>query len=286
MKINKKPIRVIPKLDIKGPNVVKGVQMEGLRVVGEPEQLSNLYYNDGADELFFTDIVASLYGRNALLEVISKMSKNIFVPLTVGGGLRSLKDIYEVLRSGADKVSINSQAIKNPKFIEEAVKEFGSSTITITIETNLYNKSNYVFYNNGRDSTNLNPLNWAKECTDRGAGEIFLYSILKDGTGSGFDIELIKNFKEQISVPIVIGGGAGTSSDLENLYKIDFISGVAVSSILHYSNLNNELGKKQSNEEKSGNFEYLKKKEKNKNFEKMNIKKIKKILSNNFTTTL
>ena len=226
MKINKKPIRVIPKLDIKGPNVVKGVQMEGLRVVGEPEQLSNLYYNEGADELFFTDIVASLYGRNALLEVISKMSKNIFVPLTVGGGLRSLKDIYEVLRSGADKVSINSQAIKNPKFIEEAVKEFGSSTITITIETNLYNKSNYVFYNNGRDSTNLNPLNWAKECTDRCRRDI-LYSILKDGTGSGFDIELIKNFKEQINVSnIVIGGEPGTSSDLENLYKIDFISGV------------------------------------------------------------
>jgi|TARA_E500000178_G_scaffold333935_1_gene369356 cyclase len=284
MDLNKKPIRVIPKLDIKGSNVVKGVQMEGLRVVGEPEELANLYYNNGADELFFTDIVASLYGRNALLDVISRMSKNIFVPLTVGGGLRTLKDIYMVLRSGADKVSINSQAIKNPKFIAEAVKEFGSSTITITIETNLYNKSNYVFYNNGRDSTKLNPLNWAKECIDRGAGEIFLYSILKDGTGSGFDIEMIKNFNKQINVPIIIGGGAGTSLDLENLSKIDFISGVALSSILHYSNL--KKGKdKDFNSKKDGNFEYLKKNKKNNKFEKMNIKKIKKILSNNFTTT-
>ena len=284
MDLNKKPIRVIPKLDIKGSNVVKGVQMEGLRVVDEPEELANLYYNNGADELFFTDIVASLYGRNALLDVISRMSKNIFVPLTVGGGLRTLKDIYMVLRSGADKVSINSQAIKNPKFIAEAVKEFGSSTITITIETNLYNKSNYVFYNNGRDSTKLNPLNWAKECIDRGAGEIFLYSILKDGTGSGFDIEMIKNFNKQINVPIIIGGGAGTSLDLENLSKIDFISGVALSSILHYSNL--KKGKdKDFNSKKDGNFEYLKKNKKNNKFEKMNIKKIKKILSNNFTTT-
>ena len=285
MNKKKKTIRVIPKLDIKGSNVVKGVQMEGLRVVGEPEYLANLYYNSGADELFFTDVVASLYGRNALLDVISKMSKNIFIPLTVGGGLRSLKDIYMVLRSGADKVSINSQAIKNPKFIEEASKEFGSSTITITIETNLYNKSNYVFYNNGRDFTNLDPLNWAKECIDRGAGEIFLYSILKDGTGLGFDLNLIEKFKKEINVPMVVGGGAGTSLDLENLSKVDFINGIVLSSILHYSNLNREVSTSNEGYKGDGNFEYLKSNNRNKNFEKMNIKKIKKILSNNFTTT-
>lgn len=285
MYLNKKPIRVIPKLDIKGPNVVKGVQMEGLRIVGEPESMSNFYYDEGADELILTDIVASLYGRNALFNVISKMSKNIFVPLTVGGGLRTLKDIYKVLRSGADKISISSQAIKEPKFIEEAVKEFGSSTITITIETNFYNEKNLVYFNNGRDITNLDPLEWAKECENRGAGEIFLYSIKKDGTGLGFDTELIKNFKNRLNIPLIIGGGAGSSLDLENLADIDFISGIALSSILHYSNIGRESAQNKKKFKEDGNFNYLRNKNKNQKFEKISINKIKKSLSENFNTT-
>ena len=130
----KKQFRVIPKIEIKGENVVKGIQMEGLRVLANPEELASFYYNNGADEIFFTDVVASLYGRNALLNVISSVSKHLFIPLTVGGGIRNIKDIYNVLRAGADKVCINSGAIKNKDFINEAVKEFGSSTIVVSIE--------------------------------------------------------------------------------------------------------------------------------------------------------
>lgn len=276
----KKQFRIIPKIEIKGENVVKGIQMEGLRVLANPEELASYYYKNGADEIFFTDVVASLYGRNALLNIISKVSKDLFIPMTVGGGLKSLKDIYNVLRAGADKVCINSGAIKNKNFIDEAVKEFGSSTIVVSVEVNLYGNEYYVFYKNGKEKTNLKPNDWIKECVDRGAGEISLFSINKDGSGSGFDFNLLKKIEDNLRVPLLLGGGAGKKEHFDKLLDIDNIDGVTLSSILHFSAMDKIKFKKKANTE--GNLNFLSKKQKNKNFEETSILEIKKKLQNKY----
>ena len=188
-----KTIRIIPRLDIKGPNLVKGIHLEGLRVLGKPEFFAELYYRQGADELIFQDIVASLYQRNSLIEIIKRTAEKIFIPLTVGGGIRNLEDINRVLRAGADKVSINTAAIANPNFINEASRAFGSSTIVIAVEAIKQPNNSYLAYtDNGREHTDVEVLAWVKEAEERGAGEILLTSIDKEGTGQGYDIDLIK----------------------------------------------------------------------------------------------
>lgn len=276
----KKQFRVIPKIEIKGENVVKGIQMEGLRVLANPEELALFYYKNGADEIFFTDVVASLYGRNALLNVISNVSKHLFIPLTVGGGLRSIKDIYNVLRAGADKVCINSGAIKNKDFINEAVKEFGSSTIVVSIEVNIFENDYFVFFNNGKEKTDLKPKDWIKECVDRGAGEISLFSINKDGTGSGFDFNLIEKIDHNLKVPLLFGGGAGKKDHFNKFLELDKVDGVTLSSILHYSAMDKVKFKKKNKTE--GNFNFLYKKQKNLNFEEISIFDIKKKLKKKY----
>ena len=186
-----KYIRIIPRLDIKGPNLVKGIHLEGLRVLGKPEDFAKLYYEQGADELIYQDTVASLYQRNSLTDIITKTAKNIFIPITVGGGLRTLDDINKVLRAGADKVAINTAAIKNPNFITEASRAFGSSTIVVAIETIKQPNNSYLAYtDNGREYTGVDAISWAKEVEEHGAGEILLTSIDQEGTGNGFDLEL------------------------------------------------------------------------------------------------
>ena len=168
-----KYIRIIPRLDIKGPNLVKGIHLEGLRVLGKPENFAQLYYEQGADELIYQDTVASLYQRNNLTEIITRTAKNIFIPLTVGGGLRDVKDINKVLRAGADKVAINTAAINNPNFINKASKAFGSSTIVVAVEAIKQKDNSYLAYtDNGREYTNVEVLSWVKEAEERGAGEI------------------------------------------------------------------------------------------------------------------
>jgi cyclase len=226
-------IRIIPRLDIKGPNLVKGINLEGLRVLGNPEDYVKFYYESGADELIFQDVVASLYGRNSLHEVISRMSKKMFVPITVGGGLRTLDDIKEVLRAGADKVTLNSAAIRNPKFIQEASMKFGSSTIVISIETIKYNGHYLAFVDNGREETGLDVVSWALKCQELGAGELLITSVDRDGTGKGYDLELLELITKAVSIPVVVNGGAG---EFENLNKSVLIgaSGLAIASGLHY----------------------------------------------------
>jgi len=188
----KENIRIIPRLDIKGPNLVKGIHLEGLRVLGKPEQFARSYYEQGADELLYMDVVASLYGRNSLLNIIEDTAKNIFIPLTVGGGIRSLEDIQKILRAGADKVSINTAAIRNPELIQSAANKFGSSTIVVAIEALLMPNGKYeAFTDNGREPTGVNVFEWALRAEKLGAGEIMVTSIDKEGTGKGFDVELI-----------------------------------------------------------------------------------------------
>ncbi|MEO8679073.1 MAG: imidazole glycerol phosphate synthase cyclase subunit, partial [Vicinamibacterales bacterium] len=183
--------RIIPRLDIKGPNLVKGVHLEGLRVLGQPEAFARWYSEGGADELIYLDVVASLYGRNSLLDFVSRTSAEIFIPLTVGGGLRSLDDIRAVLCAGADKVALNTAAVADPALITAAAHRFGSSAIVITIEAIETAPGKYeAFTNNGREATGLDAVLWAERAVSLGAGEVLLTSVDREGTGRGFDLAL------------------------------------------------------------------------------------------------
>lgn len=249
--------RIIPRLDIKGPNLVKGIHLEGLRVLGKPEDFANYYYEEGADELIFQDTVASLYERNNLSEIISRTAENIFIPLTVGGGIRCLEDINSVLRAGADKISINTAAIKNPDFINDASSSFGSSTIVVAIEAIKQNDNSYLAYtDNGREHTGIDVKKWAIEVQDRGAGEILLTSIDKDGTGNGFDNELILSISESVTIPIIAHGGAATPNHISDAILNYGADAVAIASMLHYSE-NNFDNQSNFNFKDEGNIEFL-----------------------------
>lgn len=230
-----KNIRIIPRLDIKGPNLVKGIHLEGLRVLGKPEEFARYYYENGADELIYLDVVASLYGRNSLLDIVQKTAKKIFIPLTVGGGLRTLDDIKAVLRAGADKVSLNTVAVKNPEIVKKAAKRFGSSTILISIEAVKQENGQYLaFTDNGREYTGLDVLAWAKRMERLGAGEIMLTSVDREGTGLGYDIELTKKVSEAVSIPVIACGGAGKVEHLQEVIAQGKADAVSLASMLHY----------------------------------------------------
>jgi len=255
-----KNIRIIPRLDIKGPNLVKGINLEGLRVLGKPEQFARYYYESGADELIYIDVVASLYNRNSLHDIIIRTAKEIFISLTVGGGLRTVEDIRQVLRVGADKVSLNTAAVKNPQIIKEASIKFGSSTIVISIEAIKHPDGRYFVYtNNGREYTGKEVLEWAKQVEEIGAGEILLTSVDREGTGLGYDIELTKMVASAVSIPVIACGGAGKMEDVKEVITIGEADAVSMASILHYdfvkkfdvSKLNPEHFKEE------GNIEYL-----------------------------
>lgn len=232
-----KRTRIIARLDVKGPNVVKGIQLEGLRVVGNPNQLARKYYQDGADELLYIDIVASLYNRNNLTHIIEETTKHgFFVPITVGGGIRSLEDIKTILRSGADKVAINTAAVKNPDLLREASRIFGSSTIVLSIEAKKTGPGKWEAYtDNGREKTGLDVVTWAQHAVRLGVGEILLTSVDRDGTKLGFDLELVKAVTDVVLVPVVISGGAGTLSHLEECLQDKKIDGIALGTLLHYN---------------------------------------------------
>lgn len=253
-----KTIRIIPKLDIKGPNLVKGIHLEGLRVLGKPENFAKYYYEGNADELLYVDVVASLYNRNSLHDIISKTAEEIFIPLTVGGGIRSIEDIRSVLRAGADKVSLNTAAIKNPSLINEAAEIFGSSTITISIEAIKQSDSKYLAYtDNGREYTGIEVLKWAKQVESLGAGEIVLTSIDKEGTGEGFDYELTKMVSQNVSIPVVACGGAGSAEDVYRVIMQGGADAVIMASVLHYDFIQKHEVATDFKEE--GNIEFLKK---------------------------
>lgn len=228
-------IRIIPRLDIKGPNLVKGIHLEGLRVLGKPEQFAKYYYECGADELIYIDVVASLYGRNSLLDIIERTSKEIFIPLTVGGGLRSIEDIRTVLRAGADKVSLNTAAINRPELITEASRRFGSSTVLISIEAIKRPDGTYEAYtDNGRDSTGIDAMEWAVRAEELGAGEIMVTSIDQEGTGKGYDLELTKRIATSVGIPVIACGGAGDLNHIKDVISSGRADAVSMASVLHY----------------------------------------------------
>lgn len=229
-------VRIIPRLDIKGSNLVKGIHLEGLRVLGKPEAFARYYYEQGADELLYIDIVASLYQRNSLLEVVKRTSREIFIPLTVGGGLRSLDDIRDVLRGGADKVSLNTAALRQPDLISEAARRFGSSTIVISIEAKKMPDGAYEAYvDNGRERTGIEVFAWARRVAELGAGEIMITSIDREGTGKGFDLDLTRRVAQMVSIPVIACGGAGNVNHVREVITDGMADAVSVASLLHYN---------------------------------------------------
>jgi cyclase len=275
----KKNVRIIPRLDIKGPNLVKGIRLEGLRVLGKPEVFAKFYYQNGADELFFQDTVASLYDRNNLHDIISKTAKEIFIPLTVGGGIRNIDDIKRVLRAGADKVSINTAAIKRPLFIKEASEKYGSSTIVVSIEAILDQDGIYRAYtDNGREITGLNVIEWAQQVEELGAGEIVITSVDREGTGTGFDINLTKMITDLVSIPVIAHGGCADADNLVRLIEITDVDAVCISSILHYEMV--KTFKLENIYKEEGNISFLQSKKTFGKIRSCNLKDLKKKLIN------
>lgn len=269
----KKKIRIIPRLEIKNGSLIKGINLEGLRVLGDPFEFAKTYYNQGADEIVYTDVVASLYGTSNISKFIKRTARDLFIPLTVGGGIKSLHDIEIMLNNGADKVCLNSSAIENIKLIKEASKIFGSSTIVSNIEAIQIGKKYFISKSNGRDLINTSPFDWAKKLEDFGIGEILIISVNKEGLKSGFDIYLTKKISSILKIPVIACGGAGDFDHIYDVIKQTNISGVSMSSILHYNNILPFKFKKKD----TGNFHYLQniKKYKKKNI----IKKLKIFLT-------
>ena len=261
-----KTIRIIPRLDIKGPNLVKGIHLEGLRVLGKPADFANYYYENGADELMFMDVVASLFDRNSLHDIIAQTAKEIFIPITVGGGLRSISDIKEVLRAGADKVCLNTAAINNPDLIKEASRVFGSSTILIAIEAIKESENKYLAYtDNGREYTGLDVFEWAKKVEILGAGEIVITSVDNEGTKKGIDLDLVKQVSSEVNIPVIAHGGIGNYAHAVEAIKSGHADALMISSMFHYSSVN-KINSKASKIE--GNSQFL---ENNKNNKSSNI---------------
>lgn len=270
-------LRIIPRLDIKGPNLVKGMHLEGLRVLGRPEEFARYYYQKGADELIYQDVVASLYGRNSLNEIVSRTAKEVFIPLTVGGGIRSIENIAQVLRAGADKVSINTAAHENPDFVSEAAQIFGISTIVVAIEAIRQKDGSYqAFTDNGRNRTGRDVVSWAMEVEKRGAGEILITSVDREGTGTGLDFGLVESVLDLVKIPVVVHGGIGNINHILTAAEALPISGVSVASLLHYQYIQKNRNAESIKDE--GNTEFLKSKKLFSKVDPVSISKLKREL--------
>jgi cyclase len=276
-----KTIRVIPRLDIKGPNLVKGVHLEGLRALGNPSDFAKYYYNNGADELICMDVVASLYNRNSILKTIREIAKKVFIPITVGGGIRSIEDISDVLKSGADKVCINTAAINNNALISAAADKFGSSTIVVSIEAVKQDDGEYfAFTDNGREYTGVNVVEWAEKVGQLGAGEILITSVDVEGTGTGCDVDLINLISSQTNIPVIAHGGIGTFKDAVNVVNSTSVDALSMSSILHYDAVKNIKFNKE-NVKDEGNFNFLNSNRVMRNIQPCSISAIKQSLHAN-----
>ena len=228
--------RIIARLDIKGPNLIKGIHLEGLRVIGSPGERALKYYLQGIDELIYMDCVASLYGRNHLGDIVRSAAQDIFVPMTVGGGIRSVEDATQILRSGADKVAVNTAAVANPKLITDISRRFGSQCMVLSIEAKQVGPNRWeVFTDNGRERSGLDVVEWVKRGVNMGAGEILLTSVDREGTRKGFDIALVKAVTAEVSVPVIASGGMGKPEDLLEVVKDGGADAIAMADILHYN---------------------------------------------------
>ncbi|QAA94718.1 imidazole glycerol phosphate synthase subunit HisF [Pollutimonas thiosulfatoxidans] len=228
-------LRLIPRLDIKGPNLIKGIRLEGLRVVGDPQEFALRYYEAGADELIYMDIVASLYGRNNLAAIIKRAADQVFIPITVGGGIRSVDDVREMLRSGADKVAINTAAIARPALISEVSRRFGSQAMVLSIEAKQVALGKWEAYtDNGRERTGFDVVEWAARGVALGAGEVLVTSVDQEGTRKGFDVKLIRAVSEAVTVPVIASGGMGHVDHMVAVAQSGLAAAVSMASVVHY----------------------------------------------------
>jgi cyclase len=231
-------VRLIARLDIKGPNLIKGIHLEGLRVVGDPQEYARRHYEAGADELVYMDIVASLYGRNSLTEIIKRAAKDIFIPMTVGGGVRSVDDVKQLLRAGADKVAMNTAAVLRPELISEVARRFGSQCMVLSIEAKRQGAGKWEAYtDNGRERTGKDVVEWAKKGFELGAGEILLTSVDQEGTRKGFDIDLVRSVAGAVPIPVIASGGMGNTDHLVEVIRDGRADAVAMADVLHYNRI-------------------------------------------------
>ena len=228
-------VRLIARLDVKAPNLIKGIHLEGLRVIGDPNVYARRYYAQGADELVYMDIVASLYDRNNLTDIVEKATQDVFIPMTVGGGVRSVDDARKLLASGADKVAVNTAAVKRPALITEISRRFGSQAMVLSIEAKRTGSGHWeVYTDNGREHTGLNVVTWAKRGAELGAGELLLTSVDQEGTRRGFDIALVRTVTDLVSVPVIASGGMGSAQHLVDVVRDGRADAVAMADFLHY----------------------------------------------------
>jgi cyclase len=229
-------VRVIARLDIKSPNLIKGIQLEGLRKLGDPQPFVESYYAQGIDEICYMDIVASLYDRNSLEDLLRKTAENIFVPLTVGGGIRTVENAATLLQSGADKVAINTAAVRNPDLIRQISERFGSQCMVLSIEAKSTTPGKWTaFTDNGREHTNRDVIEWVQEAVELGVGEILLTSVDQEGTQKGFDLELCRAVTSVVEVPVILSGGLGSMDDAKVAVSQGRADAIAVAHALHYN---------------------------------------------------
>ena len=234
-----KNIRFIARLDVKGESLIKGIHLEGLRKVGAPGEYANRYYQQGIDEIIYMDSVASLYGRNNLLDIVSHTAENVFIPITVGGGIRSVEDTLKALHAGADKVAINTAATKRPRLITEVAERFGSQCVVLSVEAMKRSdgKAWEVSTDNGREKTGLNVVDWVQEAAALGAGEILLTSVDQEGTQRGFDRQLVRAVSGVVGIPVIASGGMGRVEDFDSVVQWAGADAVAAAHVLHYNKL-------------------------------------------------
>ncbi len=230
--------RIIPCLDVDNGRVVKGVNFVGLKDAGDPVEVAKRYNQEGADEITFLDITATHQKRKTIVDIVKEVAKEVFIPLTVGGGIRELNDIYNLLEVGCDKVSINSAAIKRPEFINESSKRFGSQCIVVAIDAKrVANGKWHIFTHGGRNDTGIDAIEWAKEAYDRGAGELLVTSMDGDGTKAGYDNELNSNIAKVAAIPIIASGGAGTMEHIKDSFTIGNADAALAASIFHFKEI-------------------------------------------------
>lgn len=234
----KKSVRLIARLDVKGENLIKGVHLEGLRLIGDPQEYAKKYYEQGADEILYMDVVASLYGRSNLKQIVSRTAEKIFIPMTVGGGIRTLDDASELLNAGADKVAINTAAVFRPQLIAEISHKFGSQCMVLSIEAKYLSPGNWEVYTDcGRERSGIDAIEWAEKGVSLGAGEILITSIDKEGTRKGFDNQLISAIEKKVNVPIIASGGYGNPVHLSQAAEAG-ADAIAFADAIHFNRAN------------------------------------------------
>jgi len=231
-------VRVIARLDVKGDNLIKGIRLEGLRKIGDPNVFAKRYYDQGIDEIIYIDIVASLYGRGNLMNIVSRTTENVFIPITVGGGIRSVDDAREILRAGADKVAVNTAALKRPELITEISQKFGAQCMVLSIEAKSLAAGSWeCYYDNGREKTGMDVVAWARRGFELGAGEILLTSVDQEGTQQGFDCDLVRAVAAVVPIPVIASGGMGSGGDFTKAVQDGHADAVAVAAVLHYGKM-------------------------------------------------